>query len=105
MAKTTKKSSTEVLVNKTSSATRDSLADYIQEISSRTQLPEESMIHSVIAINQILSRQETVELLDEELKSQLRETWLKLKAFGIQLQDPPLLFGLPEDFMKEELAN
>jgi hypothetical protein len=42
------------------------------------------------------------ELFDDELKAQMKDLWIKLKSTGIKLTDPPLLFGLPEDFGKEK---
>jgi len=85
--------------------TKESLAEYIQDISQKSLTPEESLIHCVISLNQILADEETSALLNEDMKSQLREIWLKLKSAGIQLVDPPALFGLPEDFSGEEIAN
>ena len=84
---------------------RESLNEYIQDIAQRASKPDESRLHCAIAINQILSNATNVNLMDEENKATLKEVWQKLKSEGIQLEDPPFLFGLPENFDQEELAN
>ena len=40
-------------------------------------------------------------MLDEKLKEQMHDLWIKLKSLGVQLSDPPLLFGLPANFGHE----
>ncbi len=104
MAKPTKKSS-ESTSKTTNSVSRQALADFISDISSKSVSPNESLLHCAVAINQILINPETSLLLDEDLKSQLKDVWLKLKNTGIDLIDPPGLFGLPEGFDSDGLAN
>jgi hypothetical protein len=103
MAKSTKKTKTEV--NPVNNESRESLTEYIQDIAQKANKLDESRLHCAIAITQILSNASNVTLLDEENKSTLKEVWQKLKSEGIQLEDPPFLFGLPENFDQEELAN
>lgn len=91
--------------SKSGAVTKESVAEYIQDISQKSLTPDESLIHCVIALNQILADEETSALLNEDMKAQLREIWSKLKSAGIQLVDPPALFGLPEDFSGEEIVN
>lgn len=88
--------------SKTSSPSKELLQEYINDISERTLLADESKLHSVIALNQILSQSSMVELMDDGMKDQLRDIWSRIKSAGIQLVDPPLLFGLPEDFKQED---
>jgi len=104
MAKTTKKSS-ENISKTTNSISRQALADFIADISAKSISPNESLLHCAVAINQILTNSETALLLDEDLKSQLKDVWLKLRNTGIDLIDPPALFGLPEGFDSDGLAN
>ncbi len=103
MAKISKKVKAEVQLKSTIS--KEALHEYVQDISQKASLPDESRLHCAIAINQILSNAEYVNLLTEDSKGTLKEVWHKLKSDGIQLEDPPLLFGLPENFDQEELAN
>lgn len=105
MARATKKSSETTSTKSKSNVSRQALADYISDISAKCLNPNESLLHCNIAINQILTNSESVSLLDEDLKSQLRDVWSKLKNMGIQMEDPPVLFGLPENFDSDNLAN
>jgi hypothetical protein len=102
MAKSNSSKKNKTSDNKTDVISREMLAEYISEIAEKTLLEDESKLHSVIAFNQILSDQEKISLLDEEMKDQLKDIWSRIKAAGIQLVDPPLLFGLPEDFSIEK---
>ncbi|HMO17785.1 MAG TPA: hypothetical protein PKA63_07215 [Oligoflexia bacterium] len=86
-------------------AGKEALREYIEDISQRASTPDESLIHCVIAVNQILSDQESVALLDEPLKSRLREIWANFQSAGIQLTPPPILFGLPENLFVQDEAN
>jgi hypothetical protein len=36
------------------------------------------------------------ELFDEDLKAQAKDIWVKLKSTGVQLSDPPFMFGAPK---------
>ena len=103
MAKTTKKSKPEVAQG--SGISKEALMEYIQDIAQRASLPDESRLHCAIAISQILSNPSTQNIIDEGGKTTLKEVWFKLKGEGIQMEDPPFLFGLPENFDQEELAN
>ena len=104
MAKPTKKSSPSAVKTGTS-VSRQALADFIADISSKSISPNESLLHCAVAINQILTNADTSLLLDEDLKNQLKDVWLKLKNTGVDLVDPPGLFGLPEGFDSDGLAN
>lgn len=90
---------------KAESGSKEMLAEYINDIAEKTLIADESKLHSVIAFNQILSDADKVALLDEEMKDQLKDIWGRIKAAGIQLVDPPLLYGLPEDFSEVEDAG
>ncbi len=88
--------------SKSNSVSKEMLVEYINDIAERTLQEDESKLHSVIAINQILSDNDKLSMLDEEMKEQLRDIWSRIKGAGIQLVDPPVLFGLPEDFSLDD---
>lgn len=75
---------------------RKELEAFIAEISSKVVGSSNAYMHSLLAINHLLRASNAEELLDTELKEQLRDLWVKLKSNGLQLADPPLLFGIPE---------
>ena len=57
---------------------------------------------SLIALNSLLCLPNAEELFDDELKSAVKDLWISLKSYGIELDDPPLLFGLPEGFGEDD---
>ena len=72
--------------------TRDEVAAFLADIN--RQIVENNLppIHTLLALNNILSQSNAHQLLDEELKTQARDIWLKIKATGVHLIDPPFLF-------------
>ncbi len=103
MAKASKK--TKVENSGKQSISKELLLEYIQDIHLKANSADESRIHCAIALNQILSDQSSLNALSDEGRNLLKEVWTKLKSEGIQLEDPPLLFGLPDNFDQDELAN
>ncbi len=76
--------------------TKKELAAFVTEIAGKVVDKEPAYLHSMLAMNHILRQPNLHELLDADLKEQLKDVWLKLKTTGLQLQDPPILFGIPE---------
>ena len=72
--------------------TKKEVQTFIAEISQRVLEPNTSHLHSVLAINHLLRQSNMPELLDGDLRDQLKDLWIKLKSTGVQLNDPPLLF-------------
>jgi len=77
--------------------TRKELEAFIVEIAAKVVDKEPAYLHSMLAMNHILRQPNLHELLDADLKEQLKDIWLKLKTTGLQLQDPPILFGIDEN--------
>jgi hypothetical protein len=84
---------------------RADVQKYLAEIEQQVISSNEAYLHSVVALNEILRLPNASEILDEELKTQCRDIWIKLKSTGIQLNDPPILFGIPEGFGEEEVEE
>ena len=82
--------------------TKKQVSTFLQEIDSKVEEGQGNYLHSLLALNELLRIPTAEKLFDDKLKSQAKELWLKIKASGFQLEDPPLLFGLPEDFIEEE---
>lgn len=53
-------------------------------------------IYAMSAMNSLLSMAEIYSLLDNENKEVARDIWLRLKQSGLQLRNPPILFGEDE---------
>lgn len=81
---------------------KEELKAYLADIERKLVESNGAYMHSLVALNEILRHPDVPALLDPELKSQMQDIWIKLKSTGIQLAEPPLLFGLPQDFAKEQ---
>ncbi|MCB0322163.1 MAG: hypothetical protein KDD69_01285 [Bdellovibrionales bacterium] len=81
--------------------TRDEVQAYLADIEEKVINSDGAYMHSVIALNQLMRLPHANEVLDEKLKEQMHDLWIKLKSLGVQLSDPPLLFGLPANFGHE----
>ncbi len=73
--------------------TRADIAQFLSEIARSVVSTNTTYMHSMLALNQILRLPYAPEILDQDLKDQMRDLWLKVKSSGLQLVDPPLLFG------------
>lgn len=67
---------------------------FVADVSKRVLEPGTSHLHSVLALNHMLRQSNMPELLDADLKEQMKDLWIKLKSTGMQLNDPPILFGV-----------
>ena len=81
------------------------LREYVAEIEKRVVEKQGADIAALVAINQILRMPNAAELIDGELKGQIKDLWIKLKASGVNVEDPPMLFGLPANFQEDEDAD
>ena len=59
-------------------------------------------MHSMVMLNTVIGQTNAESLFDEELKTQARDLWTNLKASGLELIDPPLLFGNHREFIRKE---
>ena len=80
--------------------TREEIKVFLADIAQRVLRSDAPLTHSLVAIDRLLRLPNAAELFDEDIKRQLRDLWIKLKSTGLQLSDPPMLFGLPKDFDK-----
>lgn len=77
---------------------KEDIQAYLDDIEEKLLESGNAYLHSLIALDEILRHPKSAQLLDSDMKTQLRDLWSKIKESGIQLDNPPLLYGLPEDF-------
>ena len=75
---------------------RAELVAFIGEINKQVVDKSPAYLHSILALNHVLRQPNLSQLLDKDIKQQLQDIWAKLKTTGLELQDPPVLFGVPE---------
>ena len=94
------------LVDKESLEKQDGLSDSVSITELRTfllnikdKMTEDAAapVYVMSAVNRVLNLPNIYELLDNENKELARDVWLRLKQTGLQLKNPPLLFGADED--------
>ena len=82
--------------NEAKTYTRAEVQGILDEIAKKFVASGSAYMHSMLLLNHILRLPNAAELFDDGLKEQARDLWLKVKSTGLQLTDPPLLFGLPK---------
>ena len=75
--------------------TKKELEAFLSDIACQVVEGGAPPIHSIIALDRILRQPNSHEILDDGLKSQARDLWVKVKSSGFELEDPPILFGAP----------
>ncbi len=69
------------------------LEDFVLDIEKKVDENNDSVLHSILALNHLLREPNTEELVDDSLKTRMKDLWVKLDSFGFELNKPPLLFG------------
>ncbi len=75
--------------------TKKELQAFMSDVSAQVADHNLPSIHTMIALDHALRVANVRDILDEDLKSQARDLWAKVKSSGLHLSDPPLLFGYP----------
>lgn len=73
--------------------TRKHVQEALSTIAARVVESQSAYMHAMLLLNELLRLPNARELFDDDLKEQARDLWLKVKSTGLQLNDPPLLFG------------
>ena len=76
--------------------TKRDVVGFLADISEQIEDSQGNYLHSLIALNEILNQPNADKLFDTELKAKAKEIWIQLKSSGLELNDPPLLFGIPD---------
>lgn len=75
--------------------TKEDVRDALAVIAEKIVEPHAAFAHAVLFLDRLLRSPAASEIFDEDLKTQARDLWLKVKSTGFQLADPPFLFGTP----------
>ena len=76
--------------------TKDEVEAFVSDIESQVCESNGVAFHSMAALNHIMRQPNAGQIVDSELKTRMADLWRKLKSADFDLQDPPLLFGIPE---------
>ena len=76
--------------------TKKEVQAFLDEMSKQIEEGNNAYVHSMLALNKVITLPNADDLFTADLKAKAKELWIKVKATGLQLGEPPFLFGLPE---------
>lgn len=74
-------------------STSEDLKGFLRNVLDKMSDDQAAPVYSLAVMNHLLNLPDIYTLLDNENKELARDIWLRLKASGVQLRNPPLLFG------------
>lgn len=80
-------------------STKGDLKNFLMGIRDKMTDNVAAPVYAMSAMNHLLGMSEIYALLDNENKEIARDIWLRLKQSGLQLRNPPLLFGAEDGVM------
>ena len=83
---------------------KEEIERFVADIGRRVVDSKTAYMHSLLALNHILRQPNLKDLLDDDLREQMKDIWVKLmKSTGLQLVNPPILFGVAENQIQWDL--
>ena len=76
---------------------RAELKNFLIGIRDKMTEEQSSPIYSVVAMNHVMNTPELCDFMDDEIKEIARDIWLRIKQSGLQLRNPPMLFGTEDE--------
>lgn len=83
-------------------ATTEDVKAFLHTILDKMREEVAAPIYVVSAMNHVMNLPQIYKLLDKESKEIARDIWLRLKANGLQVRNPSLLFE-PEEIAEEKI--
>lgn len=74
-------------------STKEDLKVFLLNVRDKMMDEQAAAVYAMSALNYVLTVDNVYGLLDNENKELARDIWLRLKQSGLQLKNPPLLFG------------
>ena len=78
-------------------SSKSELKNFLQILRDRMTDRTAAPIYAVSAMNHVLTLPKIYDLLDNENKEVARDIWLRIRQSGMQVKNPPLLFGDESD--------
>jgi len=70
---------------------KEDLVQALEAIETTLETSKTASLHSMLFLNKILRSPNAREILDANLTTRTQTLWNKVKATGLQLNDPPIL--------------
>lgn len=87
--------------------TREEVFNFLNDVSRQLEESQIPPVHTMLALNTMFRAADAKKIFDDELKEKARALWLRIKATGVQVIDPPILFEADLDAIagEEEIAE
>ncbi|NMC63482.1 MAG: hypothetical protein GYA55_09995 [SAR324 cluster bacterium] len=72
---------------------KEDLKHFLSMIVEKMDMEQAAPVYILTLMNHIMTQPNIYELLDEDNKEMARAIWLRMKQQGMQLRNPPMLFG------------
>jgi hypothetical protein len=73
--------------------TKQEVKAFLADVSEQIESSQGNYLHSILALNEVVRQPNAEKLFDQTMKRQAVEIWTKIKSAGLELNDPPFLFG------------
>jgi hypothetical protein len=73
-------------------STPDDLKTFLRTVLDKMSDDQSAPVYSLSLMNHLMNRPDMYRLFDKESKELARDLWLRLKASGVQIRNPPFLF-------------
>lgn len=80
-------------------STKVELKSFLLNVRDKMAEGSAAAIYGLSAINFVLNLPDVAGLLDNENKELARDIWLRVRQSGLQVRNPPMLFGEDEDVL------
>ena len=77
--------------------TKADVRAFLAEIAAQVASGKAPTVHTMLALNGMFRLPNAREIFDEELRKEAQDLWMKIKSSGLQVLDPPLIFGEPSN--------
>jgi len=73
--------------------TKQEVKAFLADVAEQVESSQGSYLHSILALNEVVRQPNAEKLFDQTMKRQAIEIWSSIKSAGLELNDPPFLFG------------
>ena len=72
------------------------IEEFLNEIEAKINTDSDVTMHTMLAINDLLCNSKTPQFLTDATTARIKTIWNKISLTGLELNQPPLIFGTPE---------
>jgi len=92
----------EKAIEKQKPSTKKEVKKFLEQLDKDVVESSNNSLHIMLALDHLLTMENVEKLFDKDLKQRARDLWVKIKSTGLQINDPPFLFGVPKEEIEHE---